>query len=184
MSAPRNSQRGGIGVGVAFGELLSTPGSRREPWVTAGTPQYTLLPRTLVNISTSSTSGTSLLALVPPESLGEGQRSRWARVSPPWGVPIPPLGHSHGPVPCCTEIPLGKGQHGACPHVVPKLLTTISLQTLHDGGAGGTHLRSELGGAGHSHHRTVDVPRASTHLGFPIQLLGHGGGCHSHGHSG
>lgn len=147
-----------------------------------GSPRHPL-PRTLVNVSTSSTLGTSVLALVPWASLGEGQGDRWAWVSPPWGVPIPAAGHSRGPVPCHTEISPGKGQHGAGPCSGRELLTTVSLRTLREGAAGGGHLRSRAVGTGHCHHRAGDGPMASTHLSFPVQLLSHGGGGHGRGHS-
>lgn len=34
--APGSSQRDGMGVGVAFGELPSMPAPRGDPWMTAG----------------------------------------------------------------------------------------------------------------------------------------------------
>lgn len=60
--------------------------------------------------------------------------------------PCPTAGHSRGPMSCCTEMPLGKGQHGTGPSDIPELLNTISLWTLQKGGTGWGHLKSRAVG--------------------------------------
>lgn len=62
--------------------------------------------------------------------------------------PCPTAGHSRGPTSCCTEMPLGKGQHGTGTGDIPELLDTISLWTLHKGGTGWGHLKSRAVGTG------------------------------------
>lgn len=79
----------------------------------------TPLPLTLVNISISSTLGT----FIPRESLAEEQGSRWAQVSPPWHVPVPPLGTHVVPCRAARKCLWAKASMGQAP------VTSLSCST-------------------------------------------------------
>lgn len=76
--------------------------------------------------------------------------------------PRPSVGRSRRPTLRRTEIPPGKGQHGAAPRAIPKLLAAATLWTLWEGSAGRRPLQKGAVGAGHGRHRArSSSPRAT-----------------------
>lgn len=132
------------------------------------------LPHTLVNVSISSTLG----AFIPRESLAEGQGSRWAQVSSPWHVPVPPLDTHVVPCRAARKCRWAKASMGQAPMTSP-------MTPSPSGPSANVALAGDTCGAGQWAPGTASTggqPQARTHLGFPVQLLGSGSRGHSHSH--